>query len=430
MTAVPTWLRAGSTGNQLLSRAHRPRSHSVAALVRIYSANLLTSGLSLLAGVYVSRLLGVHGRGRYTLLVQIGALLVAICSAGLADSVIMAAGGRSAHSNIRSLALSATKLCTVVSIPGAVIVVYACLARPDLLSMSDCAALMVILLTTTLTQLLYSELRLAQLYTRLAICLVAMPLGFLASCLAVGALGRPVAVEDILWSNAVATCAVLGIALSCCRGIPQSTTRIGAPNRTTGPSLMRTWRANYLGNLVTLDTVPVDILVLGAIQGASAVGLYSVALSVGSVIRLQGTAGRLVLLPKFADGMATLNLSPRRVAYLLLGLVMPAAILTFASQFLVPALYGRSFALPTSLVMGALTAAAVSVIRAIAADYLRARRRLTAVAVVSVLSVVLALPTYFGGAALGPIGVAWSVVALEILQFGILYFIIRWDRIR
>ena len=101
----------------------------------------------------------------------------------------------------------------------------------------------------------------------------------------------------------------------------------------------------YLGNTLAYLNYRLDMFLLNAWLGATAVGLYSVAVGAGERLWLLSFAASAMLLPRIARAQGELaHLTPIIARHVLLASAAAAAVLAALAPWLLPPLFGAAFA--------------------------------------------------------------------------------------
>ena len=302
----------------------------------IYFARFATS-------VIVARTLGVEGKGTYTLVLMLGALLVLFLSFGLNGSITyLTARHLFTPKEINSFSILSSLL---ISIVGGFLFYYAYiyfLSGSFLAGTNAVEILLVILiLPVNLATLFLSSILLGEqqiiAYSSINLLRVVSNLGFqiVSSLLNGGVIG---AILAWLVSNIIAFCATIWILRK------QFALKILFPRRVIRPAFSFGIK-NYLANLFTFFNYRLDSFLVNYFSGLSSVGLYSVGVSTAELIWYIPNAISSALFPKSStlekDVAARLTAQTcRQTIFVTAPLTV---LLALMSPYLIPLIYGQAF---------------------------------------------------------------------------------------
>ncbi|MCM0678498.1 O-antigen ligase family protein, partial [Micromonospora phytophila] len=150
-------------------------------------------------------------------------------------------------------------------------------------------------------------------------------------------------------------------------------------------------RRAYLPNLAQFGMIRTQIPVIQLLVGASAVGVYSVALALAEVLLIIPIAVSLVLVPMVANGGATWRSVARLGLRTLLITAVGAGVLAAAGPVVVPLLYGHHFAPAVPVLWALLPGVAFFALARVAQSYLTAMDRPAATAAAAVAGALVGL---------------------------------------
>lgn len=332
-----------TAGAPLGSTASAPR----ASLGRNSAARFLADSLGLafgmVAGVITARWLGPAGKGLFSSLTFLAALVMQLCSIGLGDAAIVLVGHRRATMQEAVSSTLFAVLCSSV-VGTAILWVASFVAFAEDWSearsavLVACTGLPVSLLVYVLAFLLAAQERVIANSVVLALTSAVTTLG-MALFVAVFRLSLPGAVlATVLGSGTglvLAAVLVRRVGLSLRprpgRAYLRAALRYGIPVE-----------ASYL---VTVMFLRVDVLVVYSLGGAEAAGQYSVALTVAALVGLLPIAISHATFPRMAsvseDEAAQLTI--RAVRFGVITAVAGGFLLAAAVPFAVPLLFGAAF---------------------------------------------------------------------------------------
>lgn len=305
-------------------------------------AQVVSLGASFLIGILIARLLGVSGKGMLSVVTQVPAVLLVLLNLGVgAANVYYVARGSMAPGTAVGNAAVLAALLGLVSAPVAAVLLSGPLAVvagvPRLAVVMAACAVPLGLFAGWLLGVVsgIGDLRLSMRY---AIVSSLVSLVGVSLLLAFGRVG----IGAVMVASVGGTIAGVAFVLaSMAPRIRPVRVELGAAGRSASYSAR-----SYLGTLAGYLHTRQDVLVLGWLAGASAVGLYSVGVSFAEMMwYVPAALGAAVLAkaPRSSDSSAVDYVTRSTRVSVLLMVILGAAALV-AVPFLVPAVYGRAFA--------------------------------------------------------------------------------------
>ena len=317
------------------------------SLIRNSAARFIADGAgvvtSLLASVITARNLGPGGKGLFSSLTFLSAMVIHLSSAGLGDAAIILVGQKRATIQRALSATLAAALCSAAF--GVAVLWLACLVafRSDWsemrgASLISCAGLPLFLWAYHLSYLLSAQER------------IPASSGVLATMNAFTTAGLWVFMAGLGLS-------ISGGALAGVTGATSGLILAATLVRRSGLSLRPRWDTSYVvsalrygpavaaSSFVSIMLQRADLLLVYALGGSRPAGLYSVGLTIGSLVALLPLAISNATFPRIArlaDDEAT-DLMVRTCRLGIAAAAVGAAVMTSVTPLAVPVLFGRDF---------------------------------------------------------------------------------------
>lgn len=333
---------AAQAGDGALGAPPRPPS-----LIRGSAARFLADGAgvasSLVASIITARALGPDGKGLFSTLTFLSAMVVHLFSAGLGDAAIVFVGQKKATLQRALSSTLAAGLCSAVL--GTAVLWVACLvafvddwADMRTAAIISCVGVPVFLCAYQLSYLLSAQERIPASSAVIATMNTFTTIGL---ALFVAGLGLSIA----------------GGALAGALGAACGLLLAGTLIRRSGLSLRPGWDTEYVAaalrygpaiaasNLVSIMLQRADLLLVYALAGSRPAGHYSVALTIGSLVALlplaisNATFPRIAKLPDAEAAELMVRTCRLGIAAAALGVVAMVVI----TPILVPLFFGREF---------------------------------------------------------------------------------------
>ncbi|MET8909694.1 O-antigen ligase family protein [Micromonospora sp. NPDC004551] len=328
--------------------------------------------VSLVAGVLAARALGPHDRGLLAVAIASSAVFSTMFALGI-DTANLRLAGRSAELH-RYAALTSVRYALPLGVvAGAVWGLVGYLGGPPARLGLDPA-------TFRLT---------------LALC----PVVLLAALLGAAEIGRGRAATYNLTviGSLVAYLAVLVVLVTADRAGPATVLgayllgqvgglvvllrqvvggrRLARPDTTTRREYWSSARRGFAPNVAHFSMVRVQVPLTQVLVGASAVGVYSVALALAETLLIVPIALSLILVPTVANGHADWHQVARLAGRSLIVTVLSAAALAAAGPLLIDTLYGDRFAPAVPVLWALLPGVVIFALARVAQSYLTATDR-------------------------------------------------------
>ncbi|RKN45478.1 O-antigen ligase family protein [Micromonospora endolithica] len=374
--------------------AHRHRRTSNRSLV---SATAGTAGtrvgtllVSLVAGVLAARALGPHGRGLLAVAIASSAVFGTMFAVGL-DTANLRLAGRSpqmhryaARTSVRyalPAGAGAAALWALAGHLGGAPLRLGLDQATFLLALALCP---IVLLATLLGAAEIGRGR-ASTYNLTTIGSVLIYLGGLAALVALDR-ATPATVLGAYLGGQLTGVAVLMRQLTGGRGLEP-------PAPAARREYWSSARRGFAPNLAHFGMVRLQVPVIQVLVGATAVGVYSVALALAETLLIVPIALSLILVPTVANGHADWHQVARLAVRSSAVTVLVAVALAGAGSYLVPALYGESFAPAVPVLWALLPGLVVFAAARVAQSYLTATDRPAGTLVAAVAASVAGLGT-------------------------------------
>ncbi len=363
----------------------------------------------LASGVFGARLLGVTGRGQLALLLLLSSIVTAVGSLGLPLAVTYwtaRENGFSHRSRERIVGFGTQQVLIVTGVHAAILVaLFASASRP----ISE-AAVMSLLATPGLLVYQYSlailqgerrfssfnaqRLALPSLYAFFVVALYVLDVHTLIAVIAA-------------WDAAV-----ILPAISSTVAVRRGPVSSGLADIPPLPEMVRFGMKGLLGSVSPLETFQLDQAIVGLFISPTALGLYVVGVAFTNIPRFIGQAIGLVAYPHLAARADGLHAGKTILRFMAVGFGLcglAAGLVEIAVPWLVPRLFGQSFAPAVGIARVLLISALLVSLRRLLADCARGAglpgvgslAEITALALFPLVLVVV------GGDATG---VAWSLV--------------------
>lgn len=317
------------------------------SLIRSSAARFLADAAgvtsSLVASIITARALGPDGKGLFSTLTFLTAMVVHVFSAGLGDAAIVFVGQKKATLQQALSSTLGASLCSAVV--GMVVLWVGCLVAfsddwADIRNAAviSCLGLPVFLCAYQLSYLLSAQERIPASSAVIAIMNTCTTFGLAVFVAGLG-----------LFITGGALAGAVGAA----SGLILAATLI----RRSGLSLRPSWDSRYLAgalrygpaiaasNLVSIMLQRADLLLVYALAGSRAAGHYSVGLTIGSLVALLPLAISNATFPRIAklpDEEAT-ELMVRTCRLGIAAAAVGAVLMLVVTPVLVPLLFGRKF---------------------------------------------------------------------------------------
>lgn len=318
------------------------------ATLHTFVSQGLKFAFSLLLGVLIARALGPEGRGEYGLLMLTFSLLVALGNLGLPASAVYftAQNHYSRASLVKTLAAAALLLgllgdflLLLVTRLGWDRLLFGGSLSPAALGLALVG--LPLLFSTTFFQAFLQGRHEIQAYNRFQLFSVFLQLALVAACFGLGGVSVNLLVGVFVLSQGISLLFLINALREEFRG------GLRAPWLGLG-ELAHMGRYSlwaYLGNSAQFLCYRIDVFLVGAMLGTAAVGLYTLAVSLGEMLWMLTTPLATVLFPHFSASEAGGHRKAFLAAAFGLGsTTMAAALLFVVSPWLVVAFYGLPFA--------------------------------------------------------------------------------------
>ncbi|MGN9813136.1 O-antigen ligase family protein [Micromonospora sp. BQ11] len=392
LTRVPA---AAASGPYAAAPARRGRrsapgpglSGLVGAAASTAAARVGSLLISLVAGVLSARALGPHDRGLLAVAIACSAVFSTLCAVGL-DTANLRLAGRSTAAHRHTVRASLRYAVTLGSCVAAVWAVAGLtVAEPvrlglDPLTFGITAALCPVVLLSALLGATEIGRGRAPAYN---LVVVASLTTYLVGLAAVVAAGRttPATVMAVYAAGQVVGLGAL---------LVRSRSAVPVDGEPVADTEYRSSaRRAYLPNLAQFGMIRTQVPVIQLLVGASAVGVYSVALALAEVLLIIPIAVSLVLVPTVANGAASWRSVARLGVRTLLLTAVGAGLLAAAGPTVVPLLYGHHFAPAVPVLWALLPGVAVFALARVAQSYLTAVDRPAATTVAAVTAALVGL---------------------------------------
>ncbi|MFJ3235804.1 O-antigen ligase family protein [Streptomyces sp. NPDC086787] len=299
---------------------------------------MLATAMSFAAGVIAARALGVGGRATFAVMISVPSVLSIVTVLGMDNANARFAG--ISHTAFRQIVRWSVMFSAISgSALAALWLLLGQLWSAVLLGMPYRLALLVALMSpvSLLTTLLgMAELGRGRVATYNLLSTIPSASYFLGICglLAAGSLTPVTCFLSVMAGQLVCAAALL-IA---------STTRVHAdgeavPVRIFGSFALR----SYLPNLVHYGMLRLDVPVIQALAGVTAVAVYAVALPLAEGLLLLSTTVALVVFPAVTSGAIDARAAARIARTVFAAAAAAAAVVAAAAPVLIPLVYGRSY---------------------------------------------------------------------------------------
>ncbi|MET8836606.1 O-antigen ligase family protein [Micromonospora sp. NPDC004540] len=342
--------------------------------------------ISLAAGILSARSLGPHDRGLLAVSIAAGAVFSTVGAVGLDTANLRLAGRSSGHhrhafrASIRYALLAGTALAGAWAAAGLLLGPGVRLGLEPATFALALALCPVVLLSALLGSVEIGRGRSAG-YNLVVVAALAVYLAGLGGLVVAGRVSALTALA------AYGVGQVAGLVALIWRSRPESgDRRVGDVMEYRSSA-----RRAYLPNLAQFGMIRLQVPVIQLLVGASAVGVYSVALSLAEVLLIIPIAVSLVLIPPVANGQADWRSVVRLGGRTLLVTSVGAAALALAAPYVVPLLYGHEFDGAVATVWALLPGVAVFALARVGQSYLTATDRPAATVVAAVAATAVGL---------------------------------------
>ncbi|MEV1146730.1 O-antigen ligase family protein, partial [Micromonospora sp. NPDC049799] len=343
--------------------------------------------ISLVAGVLSARALGPHDRGLLAVAITCSAVFSTLCAVGL-DTANLRLAGRSTAAHRHTVRASLRYAVTLGSGVAALWAVAGLtVAEPvrlglDPLTFGIATALCPVVLLSALLGATEIGRGRAPAYN---LVVVASLVTYLAGLAALVATGRttPATVMAVYAAGQVVGLAALLVRSRSAGPVD------GEP--LTNVEYRSSARRAYLPNLAQFGMIRTQVPVIQLLVGASAVGVYSVALALAEVLLIIPIAVSLILVPTVANGAASWRSVARLGGGTLLLTAVGAGVLALAGPHVVPLLFGHEFDPAVPVLWALLPGVAIFSLARVAQSYLTAVDRPVAIAAAAVAALAVGL---------------------------------------
>ncbi|MEW2326952.1 O-antigen ligase family protein [Micromonospora chersina] len=335
--------------------------------------------ISLAAGILSARALGPHDRGLLAVAIAASAVFSTVCAVGMDTANLRLAGRSPGHhrhavrASVRYALLAGTALAGAWAAAGLLLGPGVRLGLEPATFALALALCPVVLLSTLLGSVEIGRGRSAG-YNLVVVAALTVYLAGLGGLVVSGRVSALTALA------AYGVGQVAGLVALIWRSRPER----GAHRSGDVVEYRSSARRAYLPNLAQFGMIRVQVPVIQLLVGASAVGVYSVALSLAEVLLIIPIAVSLVLIPPVANGQANWRSVVHLGGRTLLVTSVGAAALALSAPYVVPLLYGHEFDGAVATVWALLPGVAVFALARVGQSYLTATDRPAATVVAAV----------------------------------------------
>ena len=269
------------------------------AFLLILGGTFGLQAMIMICGIITARLLGVQGRGQIALVFALSLAAAQLTFGGSLPNAIakgLAERRVAARDGLRHIARRRGVWIVVPGIAAGVVAVAVERNHGDALALGLGVAAFVMTVQTIATRLLIGSLQGEVGHLgRMAVVGLIPQLLITVVLMVVIAAGWSWGVAEVLTAYFVTT--TLGLAIGFL-ALARPTGR--AEDALDERSLFRTTRDAYVSSVRPVDSVGLDRILVGALLGTAALGLYAAATAVSSLCRIVGSAVSVIVLPRVA----------------------------------------------------------------------------------------------------------------------------------
>jgi O-antigen/teichoic acid export membrane protein len=357
-------------------------------------------GIGLITGVVVARLLGPGGRGELAAIIAWVSMIAYLGNIGLPVAYTFAAARE--PNRIRQLVgngvLAVISQWVILAVVGWVVLRVAFTGKAQDTHQLASFYLLLYVPLNLFTLYINAILQGTQKFQRFNMVRLSVPVAYLAGLGAIFLLGHAT-LAGVLSANLVSNLAALLLAIFLI--VPVLKEHRSSLGLVSGASLWRDIRygiSAHVGNLQPFSTLRIDVLLLSILLPAHDLGLYVAALAGATLIKAQGIALGMVVMPEMARA-SEISVQRRVVIKfggVALGLGSAAAIIALVwADPLVKVVFGEPFTAAAPVLRWLVGFAVLSSLQRVLADALRGLGRPFNGTVAEFASLIVGVPAIF-----------------------------------